>query len=89
MTTKPLTPLELVQALRGSGMTQQQIEARTGIPQSTNSKIEREQIKDVLSHRYLALQQLYAEEFPDAGCHCAPRSPENHPHQRSTDKTGD
>jgi transcriptional regulator with XRE-family HTH domain len=66
--TRPTTPLEYVQAFRAQGLTQLQIEERTGIPQSTISKIERGQIHDVLSARYLALQRLYAEMFPEEAC---------------------
>jgi transcriptional regulator with XRE-family HTH domain len=68
--TKPRTPLDYVRAFRAHGLTQVQIEERTGIPQSTISKIEREQIHDVLSQRYLALQRLYAELEPDE-CPCS------------------
>jgi transcriptional regulator with XRE-family HTH domain len=88
--TKPTTPLEFIQAFRAKGLTQLQIEARTGIPQSAISKLERKQVHEVLSGRYLALQALYAELFPDeGGCSATKavkRSPTNHPGQRAGDK---
>lgn len=66
--TKAKTPKEYVLAFRERGLTQVQIEERTGIPQSTISKIERGQIHDVLSSKYVALQALYAELYPDENC---------------------
>jgi predicted transcriptional regulator len=58
---------ELVQALRAMGLTQKQIQERTGIPQPTISKIGLGKVRDVMSQRYRALlaayeQQMKAEE---------------------------
>ena len=50
-----MEPRELVQALRDSGLTQVQIEERTGIPQPTLSKILRGKVDDVLSANYRRL----------------------------------
>jgi transcriptional regulator with XRE-family HTH domain len=48
-------------AIRAHKLTQAQIAERTGIPQPTISKIERGDIKDVLSRNYRALQALHDE----------------------------
>ena len=45
------------------GLTQSQIEARTGIRQATISKVARGDVKDVLSVNYRKLQALHAEIF--------------------------
>ncbi|GEM_PF-771019 len=55
-------PSELVQALRAMGLTQKQIEARTGIPQPTISKIGLGRVRDVMSRHYLALLKVYEQE---------------------------
>lgn len=47
--------------IRATGLTQTQIAGRTGIPQSTISKIERGEVNDVMSKNYRALQTLYEE----------------------------
>lgn len=47
------------------GLTQMEISAKTGIPQSTISKIERGTVADVMSRNYRALQTLCIEVAPD------------------------
>ena len=42
-----------------SQLTQAEISERTGIPQPTISKIERGEVKDVMSRNYRALQELH------------------------------
>lgn len=54
-----LEPRELVLAIKATGLTQKQIEDQTGIPQSTISKIERGDSKDILSRNYRALLELH------------------------------
>lgn len=56
-----MTPLDLITAIRAHDLTQVQIAERSGVTQSTVSKIERGEVKDVLSASYLALQALYQE----------------------------
>lgn len=51
--------IDLVHAIRAAGLTQAQISERTGIPQPTISKIERGDVKDVMSKNYRALQSLH------------------------------
>jgi transcriptional regulator with XRE-family HTH domain len=47
-------------------LTQEQVAARTGIPQPTISKIERGDVSDVMSKTYRALQKLHDElEAPE------------------------
>lgn len=53
------TPLDLLKDIRATGLTQEQVAERTGIPQPTISKIERGDVKDVMSRNYLALQALH------------------------------
>lgn len=50
---------DYVLALKEFGMTQVQIEKKTGIPQPTISKIERGDVDDVMSKTYRALQSAY------------------------------
>ncbi len=50
---------DYVLALKDRGMTQVQIEKKTGIPQPTISKIERGDVDDVMSKTYRALQAVY------------------------------
>lgn len=50
---------QLVEALRERQWTQKQIEEQTGIPQPTISKIQRGEVKDVMSVSYRALLSLY------------------------------
>lgn len=52
---------DYLKAIRAHKLTQEQIAARTGIGQSTISKIERGVLKDVMSRRFRALQSLYEE----------------------------
>lgn len=54
-----MTPLDLLKVIRDTGMTQAEVAERTGVPQSTISKIERGKVDDVMSASYLALQALY------------------------------
>jgi transcriptional regulator with XRE-family HTH domain len=56
-----MEPRELVLALKALGLTQKQIEERTGIPQPTVSKIERGDVSDVMSRSYRALLALHTE----------------------------
>lgn len=56
-----MEPRELVQAIKAKGLTQKQIEERTGIPQPTVSKIERGDVADVMSRNYRALLALHDE----------------------------
>lgn len=56
-----MTPLDLLKAIRATGLTQAQVADRTGIPQPTISKIERGDVQDVMSRNYLALQALHTE----------------------------
>lgn len=56
-----MTPKDYVEAIRAHGLTQQEIAGRTGIAQSTISKIERGQVLDVLSRHYLSLRVLHDE----------------------------
>lgn len=50
---------DYVLALKQSGLTQVQIEERTGISQPTISKIERGEVSDVMSRTYRALQDAF------------------------------
>lgn len=52
---------DYVKALIEAGLTQVQIEERTGIPQPTVSKIARGEVEDVLSRNYRKLQALHEE----------------------------
>lgn len=52
---------DFIAALVERGWTQQQIAARTGIPQPTISKVLRSEVADVLSRNYRKLQALHAE----------------------------
>lgn len=58
-----------LQAIRAHKLTQAQIAERTGIPQPTISKIERGEVKDVMSSSYRALQRLHAELETGSGHH--------------------
>lgn len=60
-----MTPLDLITAIRAHGLTQVQIAERSGVTQSTVSKIERGTVHDVMSASYLSLQALY-QELEDA-----------------------
>lgn len=50
---------DYVLAMKRHGLTQMQIEEKTGIPQPTISKIERGEVSDVMSKTYRALQSAY------------------------------
>lgn len=52
---------DFIAALVERGWTQQQIAARTGIPQPTISKVLRSEVEDVLSRNYRKLQALHTE----------------------------
>jgi predicted transcriptional regulator len=57
-----MKPRELVQALRAMGLTQKQIQERTGIPQPTISKIGLGRVGDIMSRHYLALLAAYEQQ---------------------------
>ncbi|MCR6476173.1 XRE family transcriptional regulator [Variovorax sp. ZS18.2.2] len=57
-----MKPRELVQALRAMGLTQKQIQERTGIPQPTVSKIGLGRVRDVMSRHYVALLTAYEHQ---------------------------
>lgn len=52
---------DYVAAIRRKGLTQGEIAEKTKIPQPTISKIERGDVRDVMSRNYRALQTLLAE----------------------------
>lgn len=52
---------EFVEDLIRSGLTQQAISEKTGIPQPTLSKVLRGSVNDVLSKSYRKLQALHTE----------------------------
>lgn len=58
-----MKPRELVQALRAMGLTQMQIQERTGIPQPTVSKIGLGRVRDVMSRHYVALLTAYEQQM--------------------------
>lgn len=53
--------IDYLKAIRDTGLTQNQVAERTGIPQPTISKIERGDIRDVRSKSYRALAALHEE----------------------------
>lgn len=57
-----MKPRELVLALRAMGLTQKQIQERTGIPQPTISKIGLGRVGDIMSRHYLALLAAYEQQ---------------------------
>jgi transcriptional regulator with XRE-family HTH domain len=59
-----MEPKEYIAAIRTYGLTQVQIAQKTGIPQSTISKIERGDVQDVMSRNYRALQNLLGQLGP-------------------------
>ncbi|WP_198082703.1 XRE family transcriptional regulator [Variovorax sp. E3] len=67
-----MKPRELVQALRAMGLTQKQIEAKTGIPQPTVSKIGLGRVGDVMSRHYVALLTAYEQQVKEEAMHPAP-----------------
>ncbi|MDZ4357845.1 MAG: XRE family transcriptional regulator [Variovorax sp.] len=60
-----MKPRELVQALRALGLTQKQIQERTGIPQPTVSKIGLGRVSDVMSRHYVALLKAYEQRMKE------------------------
>lgn len=57
-----MEPKELVGHIRQIGnLTQQQVAERTGLKQGAISKIERGEVRDVMSRHYRALQALLSE----------------------------
>jgi predicted transcriptional regulator len=58
-----MKPRELVLALRAMGLTQKQIQERTGIPQPTVSKIGLGRVRDVMSRHYVALLTAYEQQM--------------------------
>lgn len=56
---------DYLELIRAKGLTQAEIETRTGIPQGTISKIERGKVDDVMSKTYLALKALHDEIYPE------------------------
>jgi predicted transcriptional regulator len=58
-----MKPRELVLALRAMGLTQKQIQERTGIPQPTVSKIGLGRVRDVMSRHYVALLTAYEQQI--------------------------
>ncbi|SEJ72494.1 Helix-turn-helix [Variovorax sp. OK605] len=75
-----MKPRELVLALRAMGLTQKQIEKKTGIPQPTVSKIGLGRVADVMSRHYVALLTAYEEQVREAAMRPAPLlgSPPSH-----------
>ncbi|MGJ7614044.1 MULTISPECIES: transcriptional regulator [unclassified Variovorax] len=67
-----MKPRELVQALRAMGLTQKQIEQKTGIPQPTVSKIGLGRVNDVMSRHYLALLAAYEQQLKEEAVRPAP-----------------
>lgn len=73
-----MKPRELVLALRAMGLTQKQIQERTGIPQPTISKIGLGRVGDVMSRHYVALLAAYEQRAREEAIQPAPpcsRSP--------------
>ena len=68
-----MKPRELVQALRALGLTQKQIQERTGIPQPTVSKIGMGRVSDVMSRHYVALLAAYEQRMKEEALRPAPR----------------
>ncbi|MGJ7499633.1 transcriptional regulator [Variovorax sp. ZT5P49] len=68
-----MKPRELVLALRAMGLTQKQIEQRTGIPQPTVSKIGLGRVGDVMSRHYLALLAAYEQRVKEEALKPAPQ----------------
>lgn len=61
-----LEPRDLVLAIKAAGLTQQQIKDKTGISQSTISKIERGANTDVRARTYRSLVSLHEQVTPAA-----------------------
>ncbi|NVM87760.1 transcriptional regulator [Variovorax sp. SG517] len=69
-----MKPRELVMALRAMGLTQKQIEHRTGIPQPTISKIGLGRVADVMSRHYVALVAAYEQRMKEEALKPAPEA---------------
>ncbi|MDP9600795.1 helix-turn-helix domain-containing protein [Variovorax sp. NFACC27] len=69
-----MKPRELVLALRAMGLTQKQIEQRTGIPQPTISKIGLGRVADVMSRHYVALVAAYEQRVREETLKPAPEA---------------
>ncbi|EJL76609.1 XRE family transcriptional regulator [Variovorax sp. Varisp85] len=69
-----MKPRELVLALRAMGLTQKQIEQRTGIPQPTISKIGLGRVSDVMSRHYIALLAAYEQQVREEALKSAARA---------------
>jgi predicted transcriptional regulator len=67
-----MKPRELVLALRAMGLTQKQIQERTGIPQPTVSKIGLGRVRDVMSRHYVALLGAYEQQMKEQATAQAP-----------------
>ncbi len=67
-----MKPRELVLALRAMGLTQKQIERKTGIPQPTISKIGLGRVSDVMSRHYVALLGAYEQQLKEQALRPAP-----------------
>lgn len=67
-----MKPRELVLALRAMGLTQKQIQERTGISQPTVSKIGLGRVSDVMSRHYLALLNAYEQGVKEQATRPAP-----------------
>jgi predicted XRE-type DNA-binding protein len=73
-----MKPRELVLALRAMGLTQKQIQERTGIPQPTVSKIGLGRVRDVMSRHYVALLTAYEQQMKVQAAAPAPVPPAFH-----------
>jgi predicted transcriptional regulator len=67
-----MKPRELVLALRAMGLTQKQIQQKTGIPQPTVSKIGLGRVRDVMSRHYVALLGAYEQQMKEQAAAQAP-----------------
>jgi predicted transcriptional regulator len=70
-----MKPRELVLALRAMGLTQKQIQERTGISQPTVSKIGLGRVSDVMSRHYLALLNAYEQGLKEQAAVPGPCKP--------------
>lgn len=77
---------DYVRGIKAKGLTQAQIEEKTGIPQPTISKIERGEVKDVMSKTYRAIKALYDELYGDPCSGESLRTPSNNPGERAADR---
>lgn len=77
-------PRDYIAALADWGLTQMQIAERTGLAQSTISKVARGDVSDILSQSYLRLRALY-EEVRDSR-QAAEREPASRPEAEGPDE---